>query len=459
MSLYVFSTFVLSLVFMLVMGSWWNGSAPFKVHLAALAVVCATMLCITLLIALYPVLASRSRFGRRISKEDKAAWGIDVSNKLSTPAAVLDGYNVVFANKAFLNELGMSGMSDQVIGMPLTNLVHPSDHQNIAKLFARGSADETDQSFTIKLRILSADGTSIPVFAAISPLSTTDNPEFNLLQLSPTTAVKHTFTSTPDLFDYHLLVEQIEQIVFQLNTAREIIFLNPSWERLLDHKLEGSLNKSLLAYIHPEDKPMVDARLNSLTLGRRNHCLLETRLIGRNGDSRWVELRARNISGNPGELSSVIGTLTDISRMKQTEASLRANRRSLSMLLSNVPGMVYRCKNDKNWTFEFVSDGSLDVTGYEPYEMVNNPNFAYTQIIHPDDRARTWDLCQRQVAKQERFQFIYRITTRSGQVKYVWEQGKGVFSSTGDLLALEGFITDLASHDNEDGMLDIRQIV
>jgi hypothetical protein len=38
MSLYVFSMVVLSLIYMLVFGVWWDGSAPFKVHLSVLAV-------------------------------------------------------------------------------------------------------------------------------------------------------------------------------------------------------------------------------------------------------------------------------------------------------------------------------------------------------------------------------------------------------------------------------------
>jgi PAS domain S-box-containing protein len=453
MSLYVFSTLVLSLIFMLVFGSWWNTSAPFKIHLAALAIAFTTTLCVTLLIALYPLLNARIRMGKKTTSIDKTSWGSDVSNKLSTPAAVLDGYNVIFTNKAFLNELGMDGMGDQVIGMPLTNLVHPSDHENIAKLFASASQGD-DKNSTVRLRIICADGTILPVYAVLSPLDAGQDQNRTLLQLAPSASFNRSISAVTSDFDYRLLIEHIEQVVFQINASSQILFLNPSWEQLLDYKIEDSLDKSFLSYLHPEDKPIVEARLNALALGRRKHCLLEARLIGKNGDSHWVELRAKTTTNIAGERSSMIGTLTDISRMKQTEAGLRANRRSLSMLLSNVPGMVYRCKNDKNWTFEFVSDGCLEVVGYEPYEMVNNPNFAYTQIIHPDDRARTWDICQQQVAKQEKFEFVYRITTRSGAIKYVWEQGKGVFSSTGELLALEGFITDLSLHDANNQPLD-----
>lgn len=458
MSLYVFCMVVLSVVFMLVFGVWWDGNAPFKVHLAALAVAITTILSGILMIAIYPIFSSRSSSGLKKSGFDAVTWGSDISDNLSTPAAVLDGYNIVFANKTFLAELGMSGMSDQIIGMPLTNLVHPSDHLNLAKFIA-GTAQGSRYNETLKLRILCSDGTTLPAYMSLSPLREESNSNLNLLQFSSTSSHKDAVSNLGEQSDYQLLIDRIEQIVFQINVDREIIFLNPSWEHLLDHPVKDSLNKPLISFIHPEDRPLVEARINSLTLGKRTSCQMEARLIAKNGDSYWMELRAKTTSSFKGERTSVFGTFTDISRMKQTEASLRANRRSLSMLLSNVPGMVYRCKNDKNWTFEFVSDGSLDVTGYEPYEMVNNPNFAYTQIIHPDDKARTWDICQQQVAKQEKFQFIYRITTRSGAIKYVWEQGKGVFSSSGDLLALEGFITDLGSHENSDSMMGLQQLI
>lgn len=432
---------------MLVIGSWWDGNAPFKIYLSTLAIISITLLSSTLMITIYPILSARSVRKRKESGFDNLSWSRDVSIGLSTPAAVLNGYIVTFANQSFLSELGMLGKSDQIIGMPFTNLVHPADHQQLATLIA-GTSQNSDQHGMTKLRVIHSDGTILPLQASLSPLREGGDPNHNLLQLAPSLVREQTNADFDDHVNYHLLVDQIEQIVFQVNAGGEIIFLNPSWEHLLDHKVQDCLHKPLLAFIHPEDKPLVDAHLNSLMQGKRTSCQFETRLIAKNGDSHWVELRAKNTSPHKGERSSVIGTLTDISRMKMTEGSLRANRRSLSTLLSNIPGMVYRCKNDKNWTFEFVSDGCLEVTGYEPYEMIENPNFSYTMIIHPEDRLRTWDLAQQQISKQEKFQLIYRLISRSGNIKWVWEQGRGIYSSAGELLALEGFITDLTQDEN-----------
>ena len=448
MSLYVFSTVVLSIIFMMVFGSWWAENAPFRVHLTALVIVAITVFSIILMIAIYPTFKRQSNAKRRKTDlaADSSTWATDVSSNLSTPAAVIKGYTVIFANKAFLSELGMQGLSEQIIGMPITNIIHNSDHQHLAVLFSQGALQQENNE-SMKLRFLSLDGTILPAYITISPLEAESNADLNLLQFSSNSLQNMPEFDYIDSSNHQYLINQIEQVVFHLNVNQQIIFLNQSWESQLDYKVPDSLNKTLLSFIHPEDRPLAEARINSLIQGKRNKTSVEIRLISRDGEPHWMELRAKNTSAYKGERSSVIGTLTDISHIKATEASLRSNRHLLTTLINNTAGMMYRCKNDQHWSFEFVSDGCVEVTGYEPYEMINNPNFSYMQIIHSDDRQPTWEVVQRNVNNQQKFQVIYRIVNRSGAVKWVWEQGKGVFSSSGELLALEGFITDISNHD------------
>ena len=241
--------------------------------------------------------------------------------------------------------------------------------------------------------------------------------------------------------DYRQIVEHMEQIVFKIDSGGNISMLSSSWENLLDYTIVDSLNQPFGTFVHPEDRPVVDAQISGLLRGNRDTCRLEMRMIARNDTSRWLDMRVRAVSGPE---RGVIGTLADINHQKEIEARLRAVRRSLSTLLNSIPGMVYRCKSDRNWSFEFASDGCLEVTGYEPYHLVNDPNLYFQHIMFPDDRDYAWNHVHKQVMLKRNFQLVYRIIDRSGRVKWIWEQGRGVYSISGELLALEGFIRVIA---------------
>lgn len=447
MTLYVFSTLALSIIFMVVFNSWWVENAPFATHLAALYVAASTVLSVFIMIAIYPLLNKHIPKKNKLIKLDKTTWANDVSSNLTTPAAVIDEYNLVFANKAFLIELGMFGMNDQLIGMPITNIIHPSDHQHLAMLFAQ-TKNSNNEKDSIKLRLLCLDGSVLPAHISLSPLNESENSELRLLQLSSLASLQVDDFVYVDQTSYQQLIHQIEQVVFHLNVNQQIMFLNSPWETMLDYTVQESLNEPLISFVHPEDKLIAESRINSLIQGKHSKSIVEIRLISKNGNSHWVELRAKNTTTYKGERSSVVGTLTDISQMKITEDRLRTNRRLLSTLINNTPGMIYRCKNNREYSFEFVSDGSVDLTGYEPHEMVGNPNFSFMGITHLDDRKMVWDNVQNKVIDQKKFQLIYRIITRSGSIKWVWEHGNGVFSSTGELLALEGIIIEITNQDD-----------
>ncbi|MDO8705056.1 MAG: EAL domain-containing protein [Sulfuricaulis sp.] len=132
----------------------------------------------------------------------------------------------------------------------------------------------------------------------------------------------------------------------------------------------------------------------------------------------------------------------EIERMQVYE-ELGESHRTLSTLLGNLPGMAYRCRNDKDWTMEFVSDGCLDLTGYSPEDIVVHRRISYGQLIHLEDQESVWNDVQTALRENRPFQLVYRIATAKDEIKWVWEQGRGVFSPDGELLALEGFITDI----------------
>jgi PAS domain S-box-containing protein len=164
-----------------------------------------------------------------------------------------------------------------------------------------------------------------------------------------------------------------------------------------------------------------------------------------------VHLSVFELDGKPA-LQAVV---RDITERKRAEEALRESERKLSSLLANMPGMSYQCNNDRQWTMKFVSEGCLELTGYEPAELIDNTVLSYNDIILPEYTTLIWEKWQKVLANKERFTEEYQIRTKDGIVKWVWEQGHGVYSDTGDVISLEGFITDVtARKEAEEALAD-----
>nr|WP_228530789.1 MULTISPECIES: PAS domain S-box protein [Myxococcaceae] len=144
-----------------------------------------------------------------------------------------------------------------------------------------------------------------------------------------------------------------------------------------------------------------------------------------------------------GERVGALVSFEDVTERERTEGQLREAQRTLSTLMANLPGIAYRCQNNRDWTMEFMSEGTLALTGYPPERFLGPGGLSFNTIIHPEDQADTWERVQAALARRAPFQLTYRLRCRDGSERWVWEQGRGVWSADGRLLALEGFITDI----------------
>lgn len=118
-----------------------------------------------------------------------------------------------------------------------------------------------------------------------------------------------------------------------------------------------------------------------------------------------------------------------------------------------LPGMAYRCKNDHNWTMQIVSAGSFELTGYTPLDFLER-RITYDAIIVPEYRDLVWSVIQNAVIEKSHFTVEYRIRTKTGDEKWVWEKGTGIYDDDGTLLFLEGYIADVSDRKEKEIELD-----
>ena len=129
------------------------------------------------------------------------------------------------------------------------------------------------------------------------------------------------------------------------------------------------------------------------------------------------------------------------------------SERMLSILLSHIPGAVYRCKNDPDWTMEYLSDGIRDITGYAAEEFLHNRIRSFSSIIVPEDRATVAAKIQKALDTQQSYSIEYRIITTSGIQKWISESGSVAFSSDNQIITREGFLTDITERKKAEEVL------
>ncbi len=428
MTLYLYSAWALALLFSAIIGAWTGGGAALALGLGAL---------LAGSIVLHAAKSRTPREARADGRSEPRSGTAELCEAVPAPAAVIEGRSIIEANRAFLALLDFGGRRAEVIGLPITHLIHPLDQGRLASLLAASAPGQAD-SAPETLRLIRSDAGTIRMQVCAAPLGAV--PDTVLLQLGPE-ATPAARARGPDISS--AVLAQLDLVVVSVDPGGEMTYVNRAWERLAGNPQVDARARQFQAYLHPVDREAVSAEFAGILHGRLEHLMREVRLVGADGHVRWMDLRAHPCVLADGEVIGVLATLNEITPRKKVEESAGSARRLPMTLLANFPGMVYRSRNDAEWTMDFVSDGSLELTGFEPFELVKNARTSWAQLIHPDDREFVRQQVESGVAQRKPFRMTYRIVDALGKESWVWEQGRGVFSATGEVLALEGFITDV----------------
>lgn len=149
-------------------------------------------------------------------------------------------------------------------------------------------------------------------------------------------------------------------------------------------------------------------------------------------------------------LANRIGNAVDAT---QTRRKLTERTRRLETLISNLPGMIYRCRNEPDWPMTTVAGEVEALTGYPAAALERNEIKWGSDVLHPEDREEMWTAVQDALDADGTFEVTYRIVTADGAIKWAWERGRGVYED-GDLVALEGFIADVTERKRREERLE-----
>ena len=220
--------------------------------------------------------------------------------------------------------------------------------------------------------------------------------------------------------------------------------INPTFEKILGWTNEQLLVTGWQELTHPDDLTRNIEEYEMFKRGEINEYSIEKRMLKPDGLYSWINMGVASLNQADKGQGVNVWIIQDINERKLEREALEESERSKSVLLANLPGMAYRCINNRDWTMLFVSERCYELTGYTSKDFLKSKSVIFNEIIKEEHREILWLEWQNAIALHSTLRTEYEIITASGETKWVLESGQGVYDENGEIEAIEGIIIDIS---------------
>ncbi len=171
-----------------------------------------------------------------------------------------------------------------------------------------------------------------------------------------------------DQINFQDLVENLNEIVYVLDTKARIQYVSPSVKDIAGYLPEEITGKSFVDIVHPEDKAGRIDNFKKALAGKAE--ATEYRFVKKNGDAAWVRTQAKPVIKN-GRLVGIQGTLVDITEKKKLEHELIQKTREYESIFNSAQSAIFLVNVIDEKTFRYVRSNNAHqvATGFSPEDL------------------------------------------------------------------------------------------
>src|SRR5665647_305629 len=356
---------------------------------------------------------------------------------------------ILDVNEAAIRLTGIS--RNKLIGIHQSQL-HPPGNLAVSKATFEEHAYKTlnkEDIHPVEIFILHSNGSQIPVEILASTFVMNDKQVIQGVFRDITERKNSEAKLISSERKYRELANSLPVCVYESDLSGNVIFVNATaFDWFGYSKTDVNAGFNIVQIVIEKERHFIKERFNQI-IHQDLQTTAEYTALRKDGSSFPVLISSYAVK-KEGVITGVRGIVVDLSEQKQTHSRLKKSERTLTNLISNLPGFVYRCKNDKDWTMEYLSEGFTAITGYSVEDILEFKNLTYNDIIHPDYQNDLWEKWQVLLELKSPMEEEYPIITQSGEIRWVWERGRGIYNDDDNLIYLEGFIADITERKRDE---------
>ena len=403
--------------------------------------------------------------GRARERADETAQRLALSQELyqsivetaSEGIWTLDkNFNTTFANERMAQLLGTS--PEAMMGRPLADWIFAVDLEILNRDLAAGSFEKPHEA---ERRYRRADGAEIWFLLSATPLRSKSGELEGFLALHTDVSARRVQESLLRASHerFETATRAIDGYIYEIDERKGEIYRSAGFFDVLGYDAATSTTdaKWWRERIHPEDRAAFDAQNKAVrarvsTAGETPRSeiestknqgaaqfALECRVLHADGTYRTLWDRGVAMRDENGEFQGIIGSVSDVSRRRETENALRQSEANFRLLADSMPQIVWAAQPDG--AIDYVNRRWYEYSGQQE-DKIGLDN--WVALVHPDDLAPSLAQLSHCIASGELFRAEQRWRDKNGIYRWFLCRSAPIFDlETGDITRWFGTATDI----------------
>ncbi|HEY9609449.1 PAS domain S-box protein, partial [Allocoleopsis sp.] len=246
-------------------------------------------------------------------------------------------------------------------------------------------------------------------------------------------------------FKFRTIVENANDVLGILDLEGIIRYISPNVVNLIGFtpaELEG---QAFDPFVYPDDLPKLREVYHRLATTGERISGIEYRSKHKDGRCIWQLSNLSSFQDINGELL-IIGVVRDITERKQAEEALKASEARLNAILSNLVACIQRSRiyANRDWNYEYVSAGSLQLWGYSPEELIADKNLILSRHV-PEDLENIYQNVFDRIFVEGTYEGEYRYHHPDGRLRWISFDMNSVRDEATDCWICTGISTDITA--------------
>jgi PAS domain S-box-containing protein len=226
--------------------------------------------------------------------------------------------------------------------------------------------------------------------------------------------------------------------IYRTNAEGHITYVNDRWREIMDIEAEAAYGAGWIKAMHPDDRQSTIDAWQGYIEGKREHYEIDCRIIRTDGSVTWLKSQTERDFNDKGGFIGCVGTLTDVTDLKETQLALEQRESDLRIMAMFSPVAV--CRTNLEGHVVQANETWKQMVRLEDDQGMGD---GWAASLHPDDKERVIEDWQATVADGSEYINEFRLTSEDDQERWVLGQLKRELDQNGTHVGYVGSTTDI----------------